>query len=127
MAADSKKVEGFTYRNSTTQGVHPRNLLNSSALWLQRAATIPTTVDTEWESGAPVEGNLALSTNRRNKTQGALSKRHTQTPTMIGDGMAAIGKWLGLHATATTRILDFGNRCGGCLAEMSRRKMLLTT
>ena len=64
MAVVLKKVEGFTYRNSTTKGVHPRNLLNSSALWLPRAATMPTTVDTDWESGVAVKGNLALSTNR---------------------------------------------------------------
>ena len=63
MAAASKKVVEFTYRNLTTPKVLPKRLRNSSVLWLQRAVTATMTAITS-RFGVLVTGNLAFATKQ---------------------------------------------------------------
>ena len=106
MVVSLRKVEEFTYGNSTTQKVLKSGLQNSSALWQQRAVAATTTVITGSESSVVVTGARVFWL------------------------CVVIGKPGGLAVAVTMETKRNEQKCGTCAAVMLCSKaavMVLTT
>ena len=131
MVVSLRKVEEFTYGNSTIQKVLKSGLQkNSSALWQQRAVAATMTVITGSESSVIVTGARVFAKKMRSKLQQSLSALRTSTTIKAGNGMVVIGKPGGLAVAVTIETKRNEQKCGACPAVMLCSKaavMVLTT